>query len=298
MFVCHASEDKDEIARPLAHALRDAGFAVWYDEFALKLGDSLRRSIERGIVTAQHGIVILSPHFFAKNWPQAELDGLFAINIASGNSIIPVWHGIDQADVLRKSPLLADRIASKTADGLDRVVTQILDTIEPNAHHHAALQALVSVEPRSFRLGSGPWTVKTQVTVANRSARSLYAVAVKLFPAEQLASEDILVDLPSPNEVFKAPSRSPPVSGDAIILDWIDASDRPCVFVILHTIPTLSARQLVVSGRSARDVTISATVVDFSAEPREFMATEGKVAQIIKVPETGRIKGIRFRIQR
>ena len=47
-FISHASEDKDLIARPLAHFLKTASFNVWYDEFALKLGDSLRASIDGG----------------------------------------------------------------------------------------------------------------------------------------------------------------------------------------------------------------------------------------------------------
>ena len=45
-FVCHASEDKDDVVRPLAERLREQHIEVWYDEFSLKMGDSLRRSIE------------------------------------------------------------------------------------------------------------------------------------------------------------------------------------------------------------------------------------------------------------
>ena len=43
-FISHASEDKKAIARPLADALRDRRVDVWYDEYSLKLGDSLRAS--------------------------------------------------------------------------------------------------------------------------------------------------------------------------------------------------------------------------------------------------------------
>ena len=37
VFISHASEDKDEIVRPLAHALMQQGLDVWYDEFELRL---------------------------------------------------------------------------------------------------------------------------------------------------------------------------------------------------------------------------------------------------------------------
>jgi TIR domain len=49
IFICHASEDKEAIARPLANALKQAGLDVWYDEFTLTLGDSLRRKIDYGL---------------------------------------------------------------------------------------------------------------------------------------------------------------------------------------------------------------------------------------------------------
>ena len=35
VFISHTSEDKEDVVRPLATALRDAGLSVWYDEFEL-----------------------------------------------------------------------------------------------------------------------------------------------------------------------------------------------------------------------------------------------------------------------
>lgn len=67
LFISHASEDKEKIARPLAEALRKEGFKVWYDEFTLKIGDSLRRSIDYGLANSRYGLVILSPNFLRNN---------------------------------------------------------------------------------------------------------------------------------------------------------------------------------------------------------------------------------------
>jgi TIR domain len=36
-FICHASEDKVQVVRPLAEALTNLGLNVWYDEFTLKV---------------------------------------------------------------------------------------------------------------------------------------------------------------------------------------------------------------------------------------------------------------------
>lgn len=64
VFVSHASEDKEELVKPLVLALQAAGYKVWYDEFTLKVGDSLRRSIDSGLVNSRYGIVVFSKAFF------------------------------------------------------------------------------------------------------------------------------------------------------------------------------------------------------------------------------------------
>jgi len=79
VFISHASEDKDAVARPLAEALIGGGASVWFDEYELRLGDRLRAKIEDGLRRSRFGAVILSHSFFAKRWPQLELDGLFAL---------------------------------------------------------------------------------------------------------------------------------------------------------------------------------------------------------------------------
>jgi TIR domain len=113
-FISHASEDKEKLVRPLASALTKLGFRVWYDEFALRVGDSLRQSIDKGLINSRFGIVILSPSFFAKNWPQYELNGLTSREIAGQNVILPVWFKITKDDLLAYSPALADKVAVMT----------------------------------------------------------------------------------------------------------------------------------------------------------------------------------------
>lgn len=114
-FISHATEDKNELVRALAELLQRSGFSIWYDDFQLKVGDSLRRSIDKGLANSRFGIVILSPFFFAKNWPQYELDGLIAKEMAGGQRILPIWHKVSKDEVIRYSPTLADRVALNTA---------------------------------------------------------------------------------------------------------------------------------------------------------------------------------------
>jgi len=132
LFICHASEDKKEIVRPLVKALIKEGFQVWYDEFTLTIGDSLRRSIDKGLAQSKYGIVILSPNFFKKNWPQTELDGLAAREREGKKVILPIWHNIDREYVMKFSPTLADRVAVSTSKGIETIVKEILKVVKPS----------------------------------------------------------------------------------------------------------------------------------------------------------------------
>jgi len=129
VFISHASEDKETFARPLAEALQKRGYRVWYDDFTLKLGDSLRRTIDRGLYESRYGIVILSKAFFKKDWPQKELDGLFTREKDGKKVILPIWHNLTKEEVETYSPMLAGKLASKTKNGLDSVIKDIIEVI-------------------------------------------------------------------------------------------------------------------------------------------------------------------------
>ena len=125
-FISHASEDKESFVRLLATELQKKGFKVWYDEFSLTLGDSLREKIDYGLANSCYGIVILSKHFFEKDWPKRELDGLMAKERNGKKVILPIWHGVTRADVENFSLILAGKVGAKTNKGLDYIVGEII----------------------------------------------------------------------------------------------------------------------------------------------------------------------------
>lgn len=130
VFISHASEDKDNIARELASILIQLGLNVWYDEYTLEIGDSIRRRIDDGLKKSKYGVLILSKHFFKKHWTQKELDGLMALN----KKILPVWHNIDHKDVANFSPMLADLIAISSSEGVITVATKIAEFVTNNPY--------------------------------------------------------------------------------------------------------------------------------------------------------------------
>jgi hypothetical protein len=98
IFISHASEDKEAVARPLATHLQGLGLRVWLDECELSLGDSLRRKLGDGLVAREDG---------------------------SEKVVLPIWHQVSASDVLGFSPLLAGKLAVSTLQGLPQVAAAI-----------------------------------------------------------------------------------------------------------------------------------------------------------------------------
>jgi len=88
---------------------------VWYDEFSLRIGDSLRQKIDRGLATSRIGLVVLSPAFINKGWTNYELDGIVTRAVSGEQILLPIWHNITKQQVVDFSPSLADKVARSTA---------------------------------------------------------------------------------------------------------------------------------------------------------------------------------------
>jgi hypothetical protein len=131
VFISHASEDKDSFVRPFAGALiLHPGVNVFYDEYSLMVGNSLLQSVSKGLRECHYGIVVFSPNSIAKKWPQDELAGLLARETTERKIILPVWHNLGLEEMLEYYPIFADRIAAKSIHGVDRIVSDILRSIQ------------------------------------------------------------------------------------------------------------------------------------------------------------------------
>lgn len=113
--------------RHLAKNLSNAGCRVWYDEFEMKLGDSLRQKIDHGLANSRYGIVVISNHFINKNWTAYELNGMIAREIDGVKVVLPLWHNITKEQVIAYSPTLADKMALETGK---HEVAQIVEKLK------------------------------------------------------------------------------------------------------------------------------------------------------------------------
>lgn len=95
-FISHDSKDKELIAKPLANGLNSRLCYVWYDEYSLKIGDSLRESIEKGIKEAKKCILILTPNFLNNpGWTKKEFNSIFTREMIFNEKIVlPIWFNV------------------------------------------------------------------------------------------------------------------------------------------------------------------------------------------------------------
>jgi len=174
IFISHASEDKESVARPLTRLLQELGLKVWLDANELTLGDNLSKKIDEGLAHSSYGVVILSEYFFQKQWPRDELAGLATRQLVDARKVIlPVWHGVDQSFIVRYSPPLAGALAVSTKDGLEKVAAEIM---------HAVCSPSVVRPIRTSSPASVPMMAKHKWWIIACSLMLLVASAAILYP--------------------------------------------------------------------------------------------------------------------
>ena len=131
-FISHDSRDKEGLVRELAYEMVRLMCPVWYDEYSLKVGDSLRANIEKGLKEARKCIVVLSPSFMSnEGWGKAEFDSIFMREILEKqNVILPVWHNVEVQDVYDYSPRLADKVALSSSLGVEELARRLANVIK------------------------------------------------------------------------------------------------------------------------------------------------------------------------
>ncbi|RPE09742.1 toll/interleukin-1 receptor domain-containing protein [Chitinophaga lutea] len=112
-FISHDSRDKELIARPIFHGLQSRLCSVWYDEYSLNIGDSLKDSIEQGLKETNKCILILTPNFLKNpGWVKKEFDSIYTREIIKNERVfLPIWHGVTKDEIYEYSPELSLRVA-------------------------------------------------------------------------------------------------------------------------------------------------------------------------------------------
>lgn len=136
VFISHAWEDKDTIVRQLAEMLEKLKVKIWYDESALKVGDSLSKSIDDGLQKSKFGIIIISKNFLEKRWTDYEYRSLLSKEENGKKVILPIWHNINKDEVKHFSLYLSDKIALETSkSSINKIAFRLTEIIRPDLYH-------------------------------------------------------------------------------------------------------------------------------------------------------------------
>lgn len=124
VYLAHATEDK-HLAKPLAEGLVERGIAVWYDNWEIGYGDSLRRKMEQGLGDCTHFVVLLTETSISKPWVNEEIDAGLMNAVEGSAKFIGLRHQLPLASV---SPFLRTRLTPEYmlgSEGLDVLAAEI-----------------------------------------------------------------------------------------------------------------------------------------------------------------------------
>ena len=89
VYFAHASEDKARV-RPIAEYLMDHGIDVWFDEWEIDPGDSLREKMEEGLGALTHFVVALTETSITKPWVAKEIDVGLVRQVGGQSRFVPL----------------------------------------------------------------------------------------------------------------------------------------------------------------------------------------------------------------
>lgn len=115
VFLCHAWDDRKEVAKELHDVLEENGVSVWFSEKDVLLGSSLLREIDKGLAKSKVGIVLVTPNFLTRikgeGIADKELSALLARDL-----LVPIVHNTTFDELRNVSPLLGSRSGLSTAE--------------------------------------------------------------------------------------------------------------------------------------------------------------------------------------
>lgn len=115
VFLCHAWDDRQGVAKELHDLLESRGVSVWFSEKDVGLGVPLLRAIDKGLANSRVGIVLVTPALLrrlpAEGIADKELSALLA-----RERLVPIVHDTTYEALREVSPLLASRSGLSTAE--------------------------------------------------------------------------------------------------------------------------------------------------------------------------------------
>jgi hypothetical protein len=131
VFLCHAWDDRNGVARELHDLLESRGVSVWFSEKDVRLGSTLLREIDKGLAKSRVGIVLVTHALLqrvaAEGIADKELSALLARDL-----LVPIVHNTTYEALREISPLLGSRSGLNTADeSMSCVAAKLAELVAP-----------------------------------------------------------------------------------------------------------------------------------------------------------------------
>jgi hypothetical protein len=124
VYLAHASDDKG-LVKPLAEGLMQRGIEVWYDNWEIGYGDSLRRKMEEGLGDCTHFVAFLTEASIKKPWVNEEIDAGLMHSVEGTAKFIGLRYNLPLDSL---SPFLRTRLAPEFKpgeEGLEQLASEI-----------------------------------------------------------------------------------------------------------------------------------------------------------------------------
>lgn len=124
VFLSYASEDLP-MAERLARDIAQEGIEIFFAEWAIVPGDSIRSRIDQGLQDCTHFIVLLTAISITKAWVKTEIDAAFMRQVEKTSRFIPLRMGLSPASL----PPLLRSLNSPQIDDYDRDLRSLVGHI-------------------------------------------------------------------------------------------------------------------------------------------------------------------------
>lgn len=189
VFLSWASEDR-ELAGRLANALQAAGVAIWWSEWEIRTGDSIRQRIDEALGECTHFLVLLTPTSVTKPWVNAELDAGFVLAMESRVRLLPIRYRLSTADM----PALTRGRLAPALDDFDACLRMLVgDILELNRRPPVGAPPPATSAPKSGRFSPAATAVAGEFVRAtvNATGFDVQRTRQQLLEATGLSTEDV-----------------------------------------------------------------------------------------------------------
>lgn len=115
IFLCHAWDDRQGVAKELYELLIASSVSVWFSENDIGLGEPFLRAIDKGLAKSRVGIVLVTPALLNRLPAAGVADRELSVLLAR-DQLIPIVHNTTYEALRNVSPMLASRNGLDTAE--------------------------------------------------------------------------------------------------------------------------------------------------------------------------------------